>query len=931
MLVKPLFRQLFKPLHTSLIGALKRWAYNFDGVDDRGQLQFRAIDPDGDIDIEFKTGPTVPTFGTALCIVDQSVSNNFSLKEFYLQINTGGSLQPVLGGNFLASNTAVTIAPNTTYRMQLVGNTLRYFRNGVQTQQATITRGTNREPTAVTKIAAWSLAGSFGGFYQGHLFDVRINGRLYPIQDRDQTIQLPYPTGLGQELITQSVLENPAVKGTQWTYLGGGRWQLVSDGTYSGLTFISPGGQPEAGFVEFEIESISGGSIRCSEGTAGLAANSQFNTPGVKRWYFIQKNLDNRMTFSRNNSGVPVTAVIKNISFKPLWVAGAIELVTNGDFSSSTGWTVGPNSAISGGALQVTNATASSVTRRAASTENTKRYVLQYTVSSISSGAVRVLVYGNGVHYISPDRTAAGTYTEVVVFNVQGGSFTNTVNIQAGHAGTTTCTVDNVSLRPLDSLCNPLTLANTASTGWTQVDGVPLPLLRWAYSFDGVDDRGQLAFRAINPDGDIDIEFKTGPTVPIAGTSWTIVAQNVTTVSTNREFGLFTNNANMLQLTIGGVFSGNMGQPLEPNTRYRVTLVGEALVFYKNDAVVLSTTFTRGTAREPTALTVIGACNTSATTWGSFYQGPISNLRINGVLYPVQDREQTIQLPNPSGLGPELITQNVLENPFVKGSQWTYLGGGRWQLVGDGSLSELIFISATSQPTAGFLEFEVESITGTLMCTQATAAVTNGFNTVGVKRYFYTQKDFAGISNGQTVIFKRQSGPVTCVIKNISFRPLWVADAAELLANGAFNTDIAGWFAVNSTTAWSSGTLRVDVAAGVTGGANQSLPELTAGKYYVVSATVAEVGPSATASVVALRQAAGSFAVLNSASVTSAGTVTFVFMATASDAQISLRSANASAASYSRFDNVTVRELTTLCNPVTLTNTASTGWQEVEA
>lgn len=456
-----------------------RWVYNFDGIDDRAALQFRAINPEGDIDIEFKTGETVPPLGTAVCIVDQSVSNNFSLKEFYLQINTGGNMQVNVGGNFLASNSTVVIAPNTLYRMQLVGDTLRYFRNGVQTQQSTITRGTNREPNAVTKVGSWSLAASFGGFYQGQIYDVRINGVLWPIVDNNQTIQLPNPTGLGPELITQSVLENPASVGSQWTYLGDGRWQLISDGNYSGLTFISPGGQPEAGFVEFEIESISGGSIRCSEGTAGLVVNSQFNTPGIKRWYFIQKSLDNRMTFSRNNSGVPVTAVIKNISYKPLWVVNAAELLSNGTFNTDTaGWSA-INSTVtwSSGTLRVDVAAGvnGGANQNLPMLTAGKYYLVTATVAEVGPSATASVVAlrqaaGSFAVLNSASVTAAGAVSFVFMATASDAQ----ISLRSANASADTyCRFDNVSVRELNSLCNPMVTSNFNPDRWREVPNEP--------------------------------------------------------------------------------------------------------------------------------------------------------------------------------------------------------------------------------------------------------------------------------------------------------------------------------------------------------------------------------------------------------------------------------------------------------------------------
>jgi hypothetical protein len=69
------------------------------------------------------------------------------------------------------------------------------------------------------------------------------------------------------------------------------------------------------------------------------------------------------------------------------------------------------------------------------------------------------------------------------------------------------------------------------------------------------------------------------------------------------------------------------------------------------------------------------------------------------------------------------------------------------------------------------LEFEIEQITGTITCCQ-NALPRGVFNTVGVKRYFYTDKNENG-PNGAVVTFKRTGGgTASCIIKNISFKPL---------------------------------------------------------------------------------------------------------------------------------------------------------------
>ena len=177
--------------------------------------------------------------------------------------------------------------------------------------------------------------------------------------------------------------------------------------------------------------------------------------------------------------------------------------------------------------------------------------------------------------------------------------------------------------------------------------------LRWAYRFDGVDDYGVLANRAINPDGDIDIEFQTGPIVPAAGgTEYTVLSQCLTSTFASKEFNLYFNSAvGALQMQVGGAYSTSSASVvLSPNTHYRALLQGTSLKFFRNGQLFFSTSFTRGAAREPTAQTVIGANTHGApTTFRASAKGIFYNIKINGTLWPIAERNQTIQPSIPAG------------------------------------------------------------------------------------------------------------------------------------------------------------------------------------------------------------------------------------------------------------------------------------------
>jgi hypothetical protein len=313
-------------MRSVLGGARQCFAYNFDGIDDRGVLANRAINIEGDNTFEFWSPASLATFQ---CIISQNISPTVTAREFQIFSNGGNQLVIIFGGtNSVIFNSAQGFKPATRYGLTLIGTTAQVFEGGLSgtlVRTTTFTRGAAREPTAQTLIGCrGNGAGSFADFFQGLQYDIRINGTLWEMGDRDQAIQLPTPTGLGAELITQSVLENPNSVGSQWTYLGSGRWGYVGDGTFNGLRFIAIANLPPQGFMEFEVESING-TLRCSANSAQVFGDRIVSTTGVKRVYYTDPVTD--WQFVRNNAGQVFSCIIKNISFKPLGSCNPMTLV----------------------------------------------------------------------------------------------------------------------------------------------------------------------------------------------------------------------------------------------------------------------------------------------------------------------------------------------------------------------------------------------------------------------------------------------------------------------------------------------------------------------------------------------------------------------------------------------------------------------------
>jgi len=102
------------------------------------------------------------------------------------------------------------------------------------------------------------------------------------------------------------------------------------------------------------------------------------------------------------------------------------ELITNGDFSSAVGWTVGSGWSIGSGVL--TGATASTTTYQAVLTSGST-YDISYTVSSYTSGNVRAACGTNRGAYV----LSTGTYTERIIATgtdagVIGSNFVGTID-----------------------------------------------------------------------------------------------------------------------------------------------------------------------------------------------------------------------------------------------------------------------------------------------------------------------------------------------------------------------------------------------------------------------------------------------------------------------------------------------------------------------
>ncbi len=156
--------------------------------------------------------------------------------------------------------------------------------------------------------------------------------------------------------------------------------------------------------------------------------------PGV--WY----DPSDLTTLFQDAAGTtPVTAVEQPVGLvldKSRGLVLGAELVTNGDFSSATGWTQGAGWSISGGVATAT-ATNGYLYQAVASVAAGKYYDCTVTITSYTSGTLRF--FAGAAAALSTGMTASGTYTLRVCANSAS---------QLGVVGTAfTGVIDNISIK----------------------------------------------------------------------------------------------------------------------------------------------------------------------------------------------------------------------------------------------------------------------------------------------------------------------------------------------------------------------------------------------------------------------------------------------------------------------------------------------------
>jgi hypothetical protein len=396
-------------------------------------------------------------------------------------------MQPVVGGAFLSSNTNTVIEPNTTYRVTLIGTQLRYYKNGTQTQLITVTRGSFREPTATTKVGAWASGAGFGGFYRGHLYDIKIGGTLWTMADRNQTIQLPLPSGLGAELLNLNNIvweasANRSAANDVISYTGVDSWGerafripitvspnvpylvefdvlegytegqtirfILNDKTGSGSPHVIPVTWPES--LIFDTTSAYYGSF----------TNLQVRNGKVRGMFILPNatNLNWWISVRSQSSQQGRQIRLKGLSIKPLLEDDGVNLWAGRNLSPANAASVTTNTSGSSWTITRTGSAVPSDGGRSGDITTLEVGAL-YAFSVNASAPIHLANYDGG--FVLKGQSQSN----LLIFRAMSANklYVSPVSLN------TAVTITAPRLVKLSSLCNPLTLNNVVPEQWQEI------------------------------------------------------------------------------------------------------------------------------------------------------------------------------------------------------------------------------------------------------------------------------------------------------------------------------------------------------------------------------------------------------------------------------------------------------------------------------
>jgi hypothetical protein len=168
------------------------FALTFDGSSIYGQMSARAINANNDVVIEWEQR-NVPLTGSN-SIVTQCNSDNPDARELQLKW-LNGKLWFAMRGSMLVLLTDNVNSADGKWRVQIIGSSVGAYFNDSLVFSVTRSRGISSEPAAPTRVGVLSSGGVLQEYFSGVMFNLKINSRLWPINDKDQSVQQSSPTG----------------------------------------------------------------------------------------------------------------------------------------------------------------------------------------------------------------------------------------------------------------------------------------------------------------------------------------------------------------------------------------------------------------------------------------------------------------------------------------------------------------------------------------------------------------------------------------------------------------------------------------------------------------------------------------------------------------------------------------------------------------
>ena len=319
-----------------------------------------------------------------------------------------------------------------------------------------------------------------------------------------------YMGNLGSELVSNGDFSGGSTGwsvGTNWSITGGEAVATPAPGLLSQTISITAG---KVYKVSFNVRVIVSGTIRVRLGGNTNLVNGIL-PDGLNTFYLTAENVNSNIAFT--SSGAATEYAIDNISVKEvidistatMWqdVQGTIpvtdlgqfvgrirdlsrtppasslgpELITNGNFSVGTGWTLGAGWSIaSGEATRATNASLTYISQ-SVTFKGGAAYLVSFDITAISAGGSVNPRFTGGTNTNGTAYSATGSYSQIIVAAV--GNTTFNIGCSATHS----CTIDNVSVKEILTGNDAFRVTDAARPTLQQdVNG------KYYLDFDGTDD-----------------------------------------------------------------------------------------------------------------------------------------------------------------------------------------------------------------------------------------------------------------------------------------------------------------------------------------------------------------------------------------------------------------------------------------------------------